>query len=159
MDASRDVLFEALLKELGIEFEKEFRPGANYAVAVRHGSEIHISGQLPRVNGVLAATGHVGQEVSLEQARFAAKISALRLLAILRQSLGCLSRVKQVLRLNVYVQSAPGFTQQSEVADAASEVLYAVLGEAGTHARTSLGVFQLPKNGAIEIDLAAAIDA
>lgn len=159
MDTSREALFEAMLKELDVEFEEEFRPGANYMVAVRHGSEIHVSGQLPRVRGVLAATGHVGQDVSLALGRFAAQVSALRLLAILRQSLGCLSRVKQVLKLNVYVQSAAGFTRQSEVADAASEVLHRVLGEAGTHARTSLGAFQLPKNGAVEIDLVAAIDA
>jgi enamine deaminase RidA (YjgF/YER057c/UK114 family) len=158
MDTSREVSYAALLKELDIEFEEEFRPGANYAVAVQYGSEIHVSGQLPRVRGVLAATGHVGQDVSMELARFAAQVSALRLLAILRQSLGSLSRVKQVLKLNVYVQSATGFTQQSEVADAASEVLYRVLGEVGTHARTSVGVFQLPKNGAVEIDLVAAID-
>ena len=159
MDTSREARFEALLKELNVEFEKEFVPGANYAIAIQHGPEIHISGQLPRVRGVLAATGHVGQDVSLEQARFAAQISALRLIAILRQSLGSLSRVRQLLKMNVYVQSAPGFTQQSEIADAASEVLYRVLEEAGKHARTSVGVFQLPKNGAVEIDLTAAIDA
>ena len=88
----------------------------------------------------------------------AAKVCAMRALALLRQTLGSLERVKHVLRITVYVQSAQDFTQQSEVADGASEILYAVLGQAGVHTRTSVGVFQLPKNAAVEIDLIAAIE-
>jgi len=158
MNTSRNDVFDALVKEYGISFESEFLPGANYTIAVRHGAEIHISSQLPRANGKLIVTGHVGQEVSIEQGKFAAAVTALRLLGILRQSIGCLSRVRHLLKMNVFVQSASGFGQQSEVADGASEVFFKVLGEAGTHARTSLGVSQLSKNGAVAIDLIAIIE-
>ena len=81
----------------------------------------------------------------------------VRSLAIVRQALGSLDRVKRVLRVTVYVQSAADFTQQSEVADAASEILYTVLSPAGGHTRTSVGVYQLPKNGSVEIDMVVAI--
>jgi enamine deaminase RidA (YjgF/YER057c/UK114 family) len=79
----------------------------------------------------------------------------MRALALLQRSLGSLDRVRSVLRIGVFVQSAEHFTQQSEVADGASEVLYRVLGEAGAHTRTSVGVFQLPKNATVELDLIA----
>ncbi len=82
----------------------------------------------------------------------------MRALAILRQSLGTLDRIKKILRITVYVQSAQDFTQQSEVADGASEILYAIFASAGVHTRTSVGVFQLPKNASVEIDMIAAID-
>ena len=99
----------------------------------------------------------MGVGVSLADAQIAAQICAMRALALLRQSLGSLDRVDKILRISVYVQSAENFTQQSEVADGASAVLYAVLGAAGVHTRTSVGVYQLPKNAAVEIDLIAAV--
>lgn len=104
----------------------------------------------------MVVTGRVGVDVSLENARFAARVCAMRALAVLRQTLGSLDDVKKVLRITVYVQCGPDFTQQSEVADAASEVLYSVLGPAGAHTRTSVGAYQLPKNAPVEIDLIAA---
>jgi enamine deaminase RidA (YjgF/YER057c/UK114 family) len=81
----------------------------------------------------------------------------MRALVLLRQSLGSLDRIAQLLRVTVYTQSAADFTQQSEVADAASDLLHTVLGAAGTHTRTSVGVAQLPKNAAVELDLIAAV--
>ena len=81
----------------------------------------------------------------------------MRALALLRQSLGTLDAISQLLRLTVYVQSAADFTQHSEVADAASDVLHTVLGDAGRHTRTTVGVYQLPKNAAVELDLIAAV--
>jgi enamine deaminase RidA (YjgF/YER057c/UK114 family) len=149
--------FDKISKELGIHFEDEIRAGANYEVAVEHGNEIYVSGQIPRVQGKIAVTGRVGQDVTLEDARQAARISTLRALAILRQSLGSLERVSKVLRVTVFVQSAQDFTMQSEVADAASEILYKVFAPHGGHTRTSVGVVQLPKNAAVEIDLIAAV--
>jgi enamine deaminase RidA (YjgF/YER057c/UK114 family) len=94
--------------------------------------------------------------VSLTQAQLGAKVCAMRALALLRQNLGSLDRIQQVMRVTVYTQSATDFTQQSEVADAASEVLHTVLGAAGIHTRTSVGVAQLPKNATVEVDLIAA---
>lgn len=157
MNSSRETLFAAKAAELSVSFEDEIRAGANYEVAVENGDEIYVSGQIPRVQGLIAVTGRVGETVSLADGRRAAAICALRAVAVLRQALGSLDRVKRILRLTVYIQSASGLTQQSEVADAASEILYAIFAPAGGHTRTAVGVYQLPKNAAVELDLIAAI--
>jgi enamine deaminase RidA (YjgF/YER057c/UK114 family) len=82
----------------------------------------------------------------------------MRALALLQREMGTLDKVAAILRITVYVQCADHFTQQSEVADGASELLYRILGEAGAHTRTSVGVFQLPKNATVELDLVAAVE-
>lgn len=153
--SSRDMRFQHIAAELGHSFEGEMRIGGNYASAVRHGDTVYVSGQIPRVDDVVVVTGRVGAETSLEQARVAARICIMRALTILRQTLGSLDRVSHILRISVYVQSAADFTAQSEVADSASAVLHGIFGDAGVHTRTSVGVFQLPKNAAVEIDMIA----
>lgn len=130
--------------------------GGNYRPLTEHAGIAHLSGQVPRIKDTVVAIGRVGESVSLAQARKAAQISTLRLLAILHQA-GGLDRVAQVLKLNVFVQSTAGFTQHSEVADAASDLLVEVFGSVGTHARTSVGVFQLPKDAAVELDLVVSM--
>lgn len=155
MEDSRDTRFAAVQAELGYSFDGEIKIGGNYVPVVQHGDQVFVSGQIPRVGNTVVVTGRVGSETSVLQAQLAAKICAMRALALLRQSLGSLDRVKHILRITVFVQSAQDFTQQSEVADAASEVLYAVLGPAGAHTRTSVGVVQLPKSASVEIDLIA----
>jgi enamine deaminase RidA (YjgF/YER057c/UK114 family) len=155
MELTRDAKFAAIEAELGYSFGGEIKIGGNYVSVVRHGSEVYVSGQVPRVGDTVVVTGRVGADVSLAQAQLAAKVCAMRALALLRQSLGSLDAISQVLRITAFVQSAQDFTLQSEVADGASAVLYAVLGEAGVHTRTSVGVYQLPKNAAVEIDLIA----
>lgn len=158
MNRSRDELFQQVAKELGHSFEGEIRIGGNYVSIVENGGEAYISGQVPRVGDKVVVTGRVGADVSLQQARHAAKICAMRALAILRQSPGGLDRIRKILRITVYVQSAADFTQHSEVADAASEVLYSIFAEAGVHTRTSVGVYQLPKNASVELDMIVAVD-
>ncbi|HYD59602.1 MAG TPA: RidA family protein [Noviherbaspirillum sp.] len=160
MTHASDALYQQIAEELGIAFEDEIRAGANYEVAVENDGEIWVSGQIPRMQGKIVVTGRAGGEVSLEEARRASQVSIMRALAILRQSLGSLGRVKRVLRMTVYVQSAADFTMQSEVADAASEILYKVFAPngGGGHTRTSVGVYQLPKNAVVEIDLVAALN-
>ena len=158
MEQSCESRFAAAEAELGYSFAGEIKIGGNYTSVVQHGNELYVSGQIPRVGDAIVVTGRVGADVSVATAQMAAKVCAMRALALLRQTLGSLERVKHVLRITVYVQSAQDFTQQSEVADGASEILYAVLGQAGVHTRTSVGVFQLPKNAAVEIDLIAAIE-
>jgi enamine deaminase RidA (YjgF/YER057c/UK114 family) len=158
MNRSRDELFQQVAKELGHSFEGEIRIGGNYVSIVENGGEAYISGQVPRVGDKVVVTGRVGADVSLEQARHAAKICAMRALAILRQSPGGLDRIRKILRITVYVQSAADFTQHSEVADAASEVLYSIFAGAGVHTRTSVGVYQLPKNASVELDMIVAVD-
>ncbi|BBP74830.1 RidA family protein [Pseudomonas gingeri NCPPB 3146 = LMG 5327] len=158
MPQSRNEQFAHIAQQLGYNFDGEMKIGGNYVPAVQNDLEIYVSGQIPRVDNTVMVTGRVGAETTLEQARHGAQISTMRALAILRQMLeGDLGRIKKVLRINVYVQSASDFTQQSEVADGASEVLYTVFGEAGVHTRTSVGVFQLPKNASVEVDVVVAL--
>jgi len=158
MPDSRDASFDALAAELGHRFDGEIKIGGNYVSVLRQGSLVYVSGQLPRVGDTVIAVGRVGAEVSLAEAQAAARVCAMRALALLRQSLGSLAALSQALRMTVYVHCTHEFTQQSEVADAASEVLHRVLGPAGAHTRTSVGVFQLPKNAAVEMDLIVAVE-
>jgi enamine deaminase RidA (YjgF/YER057c/UK114 family) len=151
----RDAKFKEMADQLGHNFDGEIKIGGNYASLLRHGDQLFVSGQIPRVGNEVVVVGRVGDAVDLAQAQLAAKICAMRALALLRQSLGSLDKVRAVLRITVFVQCTQDFTQQSEVSDGASEVLHAVLGEAGRHTRTSVGVFQLPKNASVELDLIA----
>ena len=154
---SRDQLFNQQASALGYSFDGEIKIGGNYMPLLQYGKHIYISGQIPRVGNEVVVTGAAGSDVTLLDAQKAAKISVMRALALLQKHLGTLDAVKSVLRITVYVQSASTFTQQSEVADGASEVLYAVFGIDGVHTRTSVGVLQLPKNATVEIDMIAAI--
>jgi enamine deaminase RidA (YjgF/YER057c/UK114 family) len=157
MDTSADRRFDEHCRAHGVLFEAQVQPGANYDVAVEHDGQLWISGQVPRVQGVIAVTGSLGGAVALADGRRAAGICVLRALAIAQQRLGSLARVARVLRMTVYVHSDAGFTQQSEVADGASEILYAVFAPSGAHTRTSVGVVQLPKDAAVELDLVLAL--
>ena len=141
--------------DLGYSFDAELRMGGNYVPLVRDDHVVYVSGQVPRVGDTVVVTGRVGDDVSLDQAQHAARVCAMRALVFLQRELGSLDAVRQVLRITVYVQSAPTFTQQSEVADGASEILFTVLGPAGAHTRTSVGVLQLPKNATVELDMIA----
>jgi len=104
----------------------------------------------------VVVTGAAGAEVDMSRAQIAAKICAMRALALLQRALGSLDQVRAILRITVFVRCTADFTQHSEVADAASEVFYRVLGEAGAHTRTSVGVLQLPKGATVELDLIAS---
>ena len=156
---SRDARFEEQAQALGYRFDGEIKIGGNYVPLVRDGYHIYLSGQIPRVGDTVVVTGAAGAGAgaSLADAQKAAKVCAMRALALLQRAVGSLDAVQSILRITVYVQSAPTFTQQSEVADGASEVLFAVLGEAGAHTRTSVGVLQLPKNATVEVDLIASV--
>ncbi len=155
---TRDELFKNEAVALGYSFDGEIKIGGNYVPLLRDGNHIYISGQIPRVGDVVVFTGAAGTEVSLAQAQVAAKVCVMRALTLLQRSLGSLDRIKAVPRISVFVQSAITFTQQSEVSDGASELLFKILGEAGAHARTSVGVFQLPKNATVEIDFIVTVE-
>ncbi|MDF3862931.1 RidA family protein [Pseudomonas denitrificans (nom. rej.)] len=159
MSETRAAAFERIAAELGYDFSGEMKIGGNYVPFLIDGNQVHLSGQIPRVGDVVVVTGRAGSEVSLADAQLAAKVCVMRALALLRQALGDLDRVRKVLQLNVFVQCAEHFTQLSEVADGASAVLYEVLGAAGVHTRTSVGVYQLPKGATVELNLlAVALD-
>ena len=157
LEDSPEARFAAAAAELDADFSGPLKIGGDYLPAVRHGELVFVSGQIPRVGDAVVVTGRAGAQTPLPEARRAAAICAMRTLAVLRQALGSLERVAQLLRITVYVQSAEDFTQQSEVADGASALLRAVLGPAGDHARTSVGVFRLPKDATVELDLVAAV--
>ena len=155
---STDTLFTQAANDLGYSFEGELKIGGNYVSLVRDASTVYVSGQVPRVGSTVVVTGRVGKEVSLSQAQLAAKVCVMRALSLLQRELGTLDKVRQILRVTVYTQADADFTQLSEVADGASDLLHAVLGESGKHSRTSVGVYQLPKNASVELDLVAAVD-
>ncbi|MBB4862830.1 enamine deaminase RidA (YjgF/YER057c/UK114 family) [Pseudomonas nitritireducens] len=155
MSETRAAAFERVAAELGYDFSGELKIGGNYVPFLVDGNQVHISGQIPRVGDEIVVTGRAGGEVSLADAQLAAKVCVMRALALLQQALGDLDRVRGVLQLNVFVQSSEQFTQLSEVADGASAVLYEVLGTTGIHTRTSVGVYQLPKNATVELNLLA----
>ncbi|HAA40462.1 MAG TPA: RidA family protein [Pseudomonas sp.] len=149
-----DEKYQAVQKRLGYQLD-EFKVGGNYTPLVRDGNHLYISGQIPRVGDTIMLPGKVGDTLTLAQAQIAAGISALRCLGLLKQALGSLDRVKAIPRITVYVRSAEDFDQQSEVANGASDLLHEILGGAGVHSRTSVGVMQLPKSAAVEIDMVA----
>lgn len=152
-----DQRLAAALTASGHDLSGEIIKGGDYASVVLDGDQAWVSGQVPRVGSAVRVTGRVGEAVSLEQAREAARICALRALVLLQRSLGSLSRVVRIQRVGVYVQCTADFTQHSEVADAASALLHEVLWQAGVHSRTSIGVYQLPKDASVELELVARV--
>lgn len=149
-------MIENKLAELGIVLPAAATPAFQYVPVTIHERLAFVSGQLPRQGDTLI-TGKVGAEVDLKLAREAARLCILQALACLAQTLGSLDRVGRILKLTGFVASAPGFNQQPAVIDAASELLVQVFGDAGKHARSAIGVAELPRNAAVEIELIAAL--
>jgi enamine deaminase RidA (YjgF/YER057c/UK114 family) len=150
---------EQRLSELGLVLPETATPGARYAAVVVHAGVAWVSGQLPRDGDRVLHPGKLGRDIDLAQAQAAARVALLRALAALRDELGGLARVRQVLKLTVFVNGTDDFTGQSAVADGASTLIYELLGpERGRHARTSVGVAQLPRSGCVELDLVVALD-
>jgi enamine deaminase RidA (YjgF/YER057c/UK114 family) len=141
----------ARLAELGLSIPPVVPPAAAYVPAVQSGNMIYVSGQLPMADGVLQGTGKVGADVTPERAKELAALCALNLLAAVENLVG-LSRVVKVVKLLGFVASADGFTDQPEVINGASELLGKVFGEAGRHARSAVGVAELPRNTPVEVE-------
>ena len=149
---------EQRLSELGLVLPDTAAPGARYAAVVVHDNVAWVSGQLPRDGERVLHAGKLGRDVSLADAQAGARVAFLRALAALRDELGGLDRVRQILKLTVFVNSAEDFVDHSAVADGASTLIYDLFGpELGRHARTSVGVAQLPRNGCVELDLVVAL--
>ena len=148
---------EARLAELGLTLPEVVRPLAAYVPAVRTGSYVYVSGQLPMVNGELPATGKVGAEVDVAQAKALARVCALNALAAAASAAGGLDGIARIVKVTGFVASAPGFTQQPQVINGASELLQEVLGEAGRHARSAVGVAVLPRDTPVEVELIAEV--
>ena len=147
---------EANIKELGIELPPAAAPVGAYVSCVRAGGLVFTAGQLPTKDGRLIAAGKVPTDVPLETAQAAARQACLNALAAVRAELGSLDAVARVLRLNVFVNSADGFTDQAKVANGASQLLVEIFGESGKHTRCAVGAAELPLNAPVELDLVAA---
>ncbi|HEV2640519.1 MAG TPA: RidA family protein [Actinocrinis sp.] len=144
---------EDRLAELGLAVPEVAKPLAAYVPAVRAGSFVYTSGQLPLADGALLRTGKVGAEVSAEDARELARQCVLNALAAVRAEIGELSNVHRVVKVVGFVASAPDFTGQPGVVNGASELLGQVFGEAGIHARSAVGVAVLPLDAPVEVEL------
>lgn len=146
----------AKLAELGFELPTAAAPVAAYVPTVLAGGLLHVSGQLPFVDGKLV-TGRLGEDVTLEQGTAAAQACGLMILAQVKAALGSLDRVERIVKLGAFVCSTADFTDQPKVANGASELMVAVFGEAGRHARSAVGVPALPLGAAVEIDAVLAV--
>lgn len=146
----------ARLAELGLTLPPVTPPVAAYVPAVQSGNYVYVSGQLPLVDGALLASGKVGAEVSPEAAKELAARCALNGLAAIDALVG-LERVVRVVKVVGFVASAPGFTGQPAVINGASELLGSVFGEAGAHARSAVGVAELPLNAPVEVEMIVEI--
>jgi enamine deaminase RidA (YjgF/YER057c/UK114 family) len=149
-------MIEARLAELGITLPEAATPSFSYVPVTLHNGVAYVSGQMPKVDGEVRVFGKVGREVDLETAREQARICILQGLACLRAALGSLDRVERVLKITGFVASAPGFNAQPKVLDAASDLLMEIFGDPGRHARVAVGVAELPRNAAVEIELTVA---
>jgi enamine deaminase RidA (YjgF/YER057c/UK114 family) len=145
------------LAGLGLVLPEVTPPVAAYVPAVRTGSYVYTSGQLPMVDGKLARTGKVGAEVSAEDAAALARTCALNALAALAAAAGGLAAVTRIVKVTGFVASAPGFTGQAQVVNGASELLIAVFGDAGRHARSAVGMAVLPLDAPVEVELIAEV--
>jgi enamine deaminase RidA (YjgF/YER057c/UK114 family) len=150
---------EARLRKLGHELPAVPAPAGVYVPAIRAGTLIFTAGQLPVEEGELRTTGKVGDAVSLESAKGAARLCALNALAAAAAEAGGLNRIAGVVRVTGYVASAPRFNRQPEVIDGASELIGQIFGDAGLHARSAVGVAELPLDAPVELELVAELGA
>ena len=145
------------LAELGLTLPPVAAPVAAYVPAVRSGGYVYTSGQLPTVDGKLPATGKVGDEVSASDAAALARTCALNALAAAASAAGGLDQIRRIVKVTGFVASAAGFSGQPQVVNGASELLLEVFGEDGKHARSAVGVAELPLNAPVEVELIAEV--
>ncbi|MEE8170996.1 MAG: RidA family protein [Phycisphaerae bacterium] len=145
------------LGELGLTLPPLVQPVGSYVPAIRTGSLVLVSGQIPIENGKIKFAGKVGRDLTLEQAATAARLCGLNALAIAADAAGGIDRIARIVRLAVFVNGAPGFTDQPKVADGASDLMTEIFGEAGRHVRAAVGAAELPLNAAVEVELIAEL--
>jgi enamine deaminase RidA (YjgF/YER057c/UK114 family) len=151
-----DSEIEAKLAELGLILPEPAAPVAAYVPVVVAGGMAHVSGQLPFIDGMLVK-GRLGEDVTTGEGYDAARACGLMILAQLKSALGSLERVERVVKLGAFISSTADFTDQPKVANGASELMAAVFGDAGKHARSAVGVPVLPLGAAVEVDAIVAV--
>ena len=147
----------ARLRELGLELPAVPEPAGSYVPATRTGDLIFTAGQLPFEQGELRTTGKVGDGVSLEEGHQAARLCALNALAAAASEAGGLNQIARVVKVTGFVASAPNFNRQPEVINGASDLIGDVFGKAGLHARSAVGVAELPLDAPVEVELVAQL--
>ncbi|TKB64261.1 MAG: RidA family protein [Nitrospira sp.] len=145
--------YEQKLTQLGLELPAPPKPVANYVPVVRVGDLLFLSGVLPSRDGQLIMTGKLGQNLSIDQGVEAARVAVLNGLSIIRQEAGSLDQVKRIVKMVGHIASAPGFTDQPQVLNGASDLLVSLFGDAGRHARVAVGAAELPRQAPVEIEL------
>jgi len=146
------------LERLGVKLPTPPAPVASYVPFVLVGKQVYVSGQVTLAPDGLKYVGTIGKDLTLEDGKAAARLCALNVLAQLKSACGGdLEKVRRIVKLTVFVNAVPGFTQQPEVANGASDLLVEVFGESGRHARSAVGAGSLPRNVAVEVDVVAEI--
>jgi enamine deaminase RidA (YjgF/YER057c/UK114 family) len=145
------------LSGLGYTLPPPPAPAYSYVPWVRTGDTVYVSGQVPKVDGELRVRGAVGVDVTLEEAREAARICALNALAQLADATGDLDAIERIVRVTGFVCGGPGFYEHPQIIDAASDLLVGVFGDAGRHARVAVGAAALPSNATVELELIATV--
>ncbi|HYF75801.1 MAG TPA: RidA family protein [Symbiobacteriaceae bacterium] len=148
---------EAKLLELGIHLPEAPKPVAAYVPFVRSGDLVFTSGQICMENGQLKYKGKVGRDLPPEEGYQAARLCAINTLAVLKAAVGSLDTIAQIVKVTVFVNSAAGFTAQPAVANGASEFYTQVFGDSGRHARSAVGVSELPLDTAVEVEVVARV--
>ena len=150
-------MIEERLAELGIELPPAPQPVASYIPVKVVGDLAWVAAQVPMQDGVITVSGSVGSDVTTEEANAGARRCAIQALSALRAALGSLDRVTGIVKVDVFVASARGFTDQPAVANGASDLLVEVFGEEGRHARAAVGVKELPLGATVEVGLLAQL--
>jgi enamine deaminase RidA (YjgF/YER057c/UK114 family) len=143
---------EDKLKQSGVQLPEVPTPLGSYVPCVQTGNLVFLSGILPLREGKLTRTGRVGENIRLDEAKDDAKTAVLNALSVLKASIGSLDKVKRCVKITGYVASAPDFTEQPKVLNAASDLIFEIFGEKGRHARAAVGVNVLPLNSPVEIE-------
>jgi enamine deaminase RidA (YjgF/YER057c/UK114 family) len=144
---------EARLKDLGINLPAPPAPVASYVPTVKTGNLVFVSGQIPAAEGGLKYVGIVGQDLSVDDGKAAARLCAINLIAQVKAACdGDLDRVTRCVKLSVFVNAVPGFGQHPEIANGASDLMVDVFGDAGKHTRAAVGAGSLPRNVAVEVE-------
>ncbi len=151
-------MIEERAAELGIEIPKAPTPGGSYVPANRTGRYIFTAGMTSSQKGQQPYVGAVGREVTVEEAQEAARLCALNCLAAVKAEIGSLDRIARIVKVNGYVHSAPGFDRQHVVMNGASDLLEQLFGERGRHARTSVGVNELPNGIPVEVEMIVEVE-
>jgi enamine deaminase RidA (YjgF/YER057c/UK114 family) len=146
-------MVEEKIKQLGHSIPDPVKPLASYIPAIRTGDLVFTAGQVPIKDGKLQFTGKVDGDLTVSEGKIAAQLCALNCLSAIKNEIGDLDKIEQIIKVTVFVSSSKGFTGQPQVANGASDLLKEIFGENGKHARSAVGVSELPLNAPVEIEM------